>query len=65
MELTRACWYFILNYNLGYTFKIIMPIIGVFAYLVDKNGYIILWGIVKFGDGGHRIRLSNSCCSVN
>ena len=43
----------------------IMPIIVVFAYLMDKNEYIILWRIVKFRNGCYRIQLNNICFSIS
>ena len=30
-----------------------------FAYFMDENVYITLWGIVKFGDRGFRINSNN------
>ena len=36
-----------------------------FAYFMDENVYIILWGIVKFGDRDFRIHSNNIYCSIS
>ena len=47
-------------------FNIVMQIIGMFAYLIDKNKdvYIILWGTVKFEDKNFRIQWNDINISI-
>ena len=37
-----------------------MIIIDMFTYFMDKNVYIVLWGIVKFVDMFFRIQSNNN-----
>ena len=56
---------FILNHSLWYTFNTIVIIIDMFTYFMDKNVYIILWGIVKFGEREFRIQSNNIYCPIS